>query len=188
MTTDTSKVTVHMVASLDGFIAKSDGGIAWLQSSDSYEKGDVGENADDFVKSIGCYVMGSRTYEHALTLSRKFGWAYGDVPTFVLTRRHLPAERQSVEFYSGDLHALVNERLRPRYKNIWVVGGAAVVKDFIRLKLANDIRLAVMPILLGDDGTTLFFDHVGEEQRLHLKDVTAYKDGMVELWYEIKTA
>jgi dihydrofolate reductase len=53
------------------------------------------------------------------------------------------------------------------------------------LKLADDIRLAIVPIVLGD-GTTRFFDPIGQEQRLHLKDVTAYNNGMVELWYEIR--
>ena len=59
-----------------------------------------------------------------------------------------------------------------------------LVKDFIRLKLADEIRLSVLPVILGDG--TPFFDHIGQEQILHLKDVTAYKTGMVELWYEIK--
>jgi dihydrofolate reductase len=184
MTTDGSKVTAHMVSSLDGFIAKKDGSISWLETSDTYEKGVTGENAEEFMKTIDCFVMGSRTYELALELSHEFGWAYGDVPTFVVTRRNLPADRQSVEFYSGDLKKFVNDKLTPKYKNIWLVGGAAVVKDFIRLGLVDDIRLAIVPIILGDG--TLFFDYIEQEQELHLKDVTAYKNGMVELWYEVR--
>ena len=59
-----------------------------------------------------------------------------------------------------------------------------LIKDFIRLKLADEIRLSVLPVILGEG--TLFFDQVAIEQALHLKDVTAYKSGMVELWYEIR--
>jgi dihydrofolate reductase len=184
MTTDGSKVTAHMVSSLDGFIAKKDGSISWLETSDTYEKGVTGENAEEFMKTIDCFVMGSRTFELALELSHEFGWAYGDVPTFVLTRRNLVADRQSVEFYSGDLKKFVNDKLTPKYKNIWLVGGAAVVKDFIRLGLVDEIRQTIVPIILGDG--TLFFDYIGQEHALHLKDVTAYKNGMVELWYELK--
>ena len=128
--------------------------------------------------------MGARTYEHAVELSRSYGWAYGDVPTIVVTHRNLPVDRQNVEFYSGDLNKLVNERLKSKYKNVWLVGGAMLVKDFIRLKLADEIRLSLIPIILGDG--TLFFDYIEQEQTLHLKDVTAYKSGMVELCYEIK--
>ena len=61
MTTDTSKVTIHMVSSLDFFIAKKDGSVSWLESSDIYEKGVIGEDAEEFIKTIDCFVMGSRT-------------------------------------------------------------------------------------------------------------------------------
>src|SRR3954471_25068971 len=100
------------------------------------------------------------------------------------THRNVPIDRENIEIYSGDLNKLVNERLKPNYKNVWLVGGAMLAKDFIRLKLADEIRLSVMPIILGEG--ILFLEHVGQEQALHLKDVTAYKSGMVELRYEIR--
>ena len=173
-----------MVSSLDGIIAKKDNSVSWFETADHYEKGVTEQDAEEFLKTIDCYVMGSRTYEHALELSKSYGWVYGDVPTIILTHRELPIDRQNIETYSGDLNKLVNERLKPNYKNIWLVGGAILAKDFIRLKLADEIRLSIMPIILGDG--ILFFDHIGQEQALHLKDVTAYKSGMVELWYEIR--
>ena len=186
MTTDAFKVTIHMVSSLDGYIAKKDNSVSWFETSDNYENGVSFPEQDQeaFLKTIDCYVMGSRTYEQALELSKSYGWVYGDVPTIVLTHRNLPVDRPNVELYSGDLNKLVNERLKPNYRNVWVVGGAMLVKDFIRLKLANEIRLSVLPIILGDG--ILFFNHMGQEQALHLKDVTAYKSGMVELCYELK--
>jgi dihydrofolate reductase len=184
MTTDTFKVTIHMVSSLDGFIAKKDNSVSWFETTDYYEKGVTEQDAVEFLKTIDCYVMGARTYEHALELSKSYGWVYGDIPTIVVTHRKLAVDRPNIEIYSGDLNKLVNERLKPKYKNVWLVGGAMLAKDFIRLKLADDIRLSVMPIILGDG--TLFFDHIEQERTLHLKDVTAYKSGMVELWYEIR--
>ncbi len=182
----TFKITIHMVSSLDGIIAKKDNSISWFETSDHYEKGVeiTPEEAGEFLKKIDCYVMGARTYEHALELSRSYGWAYGDTPTIVVSHRNLPIERPNVEIYSGDLAKLVNERLKPNYSNVWLVGGALLSADFIRLKLADEIRLSVMPIILGDG--LLFFDQIGQEQALHLKNVTAYKSGMAELHYEIK--
>jgi len=185
MVTDVFKITIHMVSSLDGYIARKDNSVSWFETSDQYENGaSISEqDQEEFLKKIDCYLMGSSTYEHALELSRSYGWAYGDVPTIILTHRKLPIERQNIEIYSGDLIKLVNERLRPNYKNVWVVGGAKLAKDFIRLKLANEIRQSILPILLGDG--TPFFAQIGQEQALHLKNVTAYKSGMVELCYEI---
>ena len=93
------RVTLHLVSSLDGFIAKKDNSISWMDSpGDVYEKG-VTDDSAETLQSIDCYVLGSRTYEHALEL----GWPYGDTPTVVVTSRHLPSKRKSVEFYSGDL-------------------------------------------------------------------------------------
>jgi dihydrofolate reductase len=66
-----STVTLHMVSSLDGIIAKKDNSVSWLDSSgDVYEKGVSEDSAEEVVKAIDCFVLGSRTYEHALQL----GW------------------------------------------------------------------------------------------------------------------
>jgi dihydrofolate reductase len=173
-----------MVSSLDGFIAKKDNSVSWFETADHYEKGVNEQNAEQFFKNIDCFIMGARTYEHAFELSKTYGWAYGDVPTIVITHQSPPIDRNNIHLYSGDLNKLVNEQLKPGYKNIWLVGGAILVREFLRLNLADEIRLSVLPILLGDG--TLFFDQAGQEQALHLKEVTAYKSGMVELWYQIK--
>jgi dihydrofolate reductase len=186
MPTTLFKLTIHMVASLDGMIAKKDNSVSWFETSDYYEKGIEVTEQDTvkFLRTIDCYVMGASTYQHALELSKSYGWAYGDTPTIVVTHRNLPVDLPNIEIYSGDLHKLVDERLKPTYKNVWLVGGARLARDFIRLKLADEIRLSILPIVLGDG--MLFLDQLGQEQALHLKEVTAYKSGMVELWYEIK--
>ncbi len=171
-----SMVTLHVVSSLDGFIAKKDNSVSWMDSSDVYERG-VSDDGADVIESIDCYVLGARTYEHALEL----GWPYGDTPTVVVTHRELPQMRESVEFYSGDLERLVGEVLAPRYGNIWLVGGAMLGQSFLKLGLVDEIRLVVAPVTLGE-GLRLFGDS-GKEQRWHLKNVVGYKNGYVELSY-----
>jgi dihydrofolate reductase len=173
-----------MVSSLDGFIAKTDNSVSWFETRDFHGAGVTEADPTEFLKTIDCYVMGARTYEHALELSESYGWAYGDTPTVVVTHRQLPVEKHNVEIYSGDLDILVDERLKPRYRTVWLVGGPMLARDFIYLNLADEIRLSILPIILGDG--LLFLDHIRKEQALHLKDVVAYKSGMVELSYEIK--
>src|SRR6476620_5508453 len=124
-----SRVTIHMVASLDGFIARKDGSVDWLETSDEFAGGDTLDPGfvESFLKTIDCYVMGSRTYETALSFEAKgLGWAYGNKPTFVLTSRELPRTRDTVEFHSGDLAQFVNKRLRTAFRPIWVVGVGVV--------------------------------------------------------------
>lgn len=182
-----SRVTIHMVASLDGFIARKDGRVDWLETADEFKDGETlsPEFIQEFLKSIDCYVMGSRTYETALDFEAKgFGWAYGDKPTFVLTRRQLPKSRETVEFYAGDLAQLVNDRLRPSFHGIWFVGGGAVSTECLRLGLADEVRYSIVPVLIGDG--IRFFDRLDADVPLHLAEIRAYKSGMVALRHEVK--
>jgi dihydrofolate reductase len=172
-----STVTLHVVSSLDGFIARKDNTVSWMDSADIYEGGVTDDGADGVLQSIDCYVLGSRTYEHALEL----GWPYGDTPTVVVTSRKLPSARKNVEFYSGDLNRLVGEVLAPRFGNIWLVGGAHLGQSFLKLSLVDEIRLMIAPVTLGD-GLHLFGDSA-PEQKWHLKNAVAYKNGFVELSY-----
>ena len=181
-----SRVTLHMAASVDGFIARNDGRVDWMETSDEFADGEdmSPEFVEAFLKSIDCYVMGSRTYETALNFESKgLGWSYGDKPTFVLTTRELPRTRGTVHFHSGDLAQFVNERLRPQFRSIWVVGGSVVAAEFLRLGLADEISLSVLPILIGDG--IPFFARFDRDVALHLAEVKAYKSGMVDLRYTV---
>ena len=182
-----SRVTIHMAASLDGFIARQDGRVDWLETSDEVAGGATLEPGfvEEFLETIDCYVMGSRTYETALRFeSQGFGWSYGQKPTFVLTTRDLPRTRDTVEFHSGDLAQLVNERLRPAFRSIWFVGGGALCGECLRLGLADELRYSILPILIGSGIS--FFDKLDRDVALHLAEVTAYKNGMVELRYDVR--
>jgi dihydrofolate reductase len=176
-----------MVASLDGFIARKDGRVDWMETNDDFPAGETmdPEFIKAFLKTIDCYVMGSRTYETALDFEATgFGWSYGDKPTFVLTSRELPRKRDTVEFYSGDLAQFVNGRLRPKFGSIWFVGGGAVSADCLRLGLADEVRYSILPILIGDG--IQFFEKLDKDVALHLGEIKAYKSGMVALRYEVR--
>ena len=182
-----SRVTIHMAASLDGFIARPDGRVDWLDTSDEFAGGDTMDPGfvEAFLETIGCYVMGSKTYETALRfVAEGSGWPYGDKPTFVLTSRELPRIRDTIEFHSGDLAQFVNERLRPAFRTIWFVGGGMVSAECLRLGLADEVRYSILPILIGEG--VPFFEKLDRDIALHLAEVKAYKNGMVELSYEVR--
>ena len=181
-----SRVTIHMAASLDGFIARKDGRVDWMEPADEFAGGETmdPEFVESFLKTIDCYVMGSRTYETALRFEAQgYGWVYGDKPVFVLTRRELPRTRDSVEFHVGDLAQLLNGRLRPRYRSIWVAGGGALAGECLRLGLADELRYSILPVLIGEG--IAFFDRLDRDAALHLVEIRAYKSGMVALRYKL---
>jgi dihydrofolate reductase len=176
-----------MAASLDGFIARQDGRVDWMETSDRFEGGETmsAEFVATFLQTIDCYVMGSRTYETALEFEAKgLGWAYGDKPTFVLTRRALRRARDTVEFYAGDLAELVNARLRPSFRSIWFAGGGTVAGECLRLGLADEVRYSILPVLIGDGIS--FFDALDTDVALHLTEVKAYDSGIVALRYDVR--
>jgi dihydrofolate reductase len=182
-----SHVTIHMAASLDGFIARKDGRVDWLETSDEFAAGETLDPkfVETFLETIDCYVMGSRTYETALNFEAKgLGWAYGDKPTFVLTSRDLVRTRDTVQFYSGDLAQFVNGQLRPVFRTIWFVGGGLVCGECLRLGLADEVRYSILPILIGDG--IRFFEKLDRDIALHLTEVKAYRSGTVELCYEVR--
>ena len=182
-----SRVTIHMAASLDGFIASRDGRVDWLETSDHFEDGETltPEAIQAFLESIDCYVMGSRTYETALDFEAKgSGWAYGDKPVFVLTHRSLPKNRATVDFYAGDLRRLVDDHLKPRFSSIWFVGGGEVAAECLRLGLADEVRYSIVPIAIGDGIS--FFQGLEQDVALHLIESKTYTSGIVALRYGVR--
>jgi dihydrofolate reductase len=176
-----------MAASLDGFIASKDGRVDWLETSDRFDGGAsmTPESTEAFLRTIDCYVMGSRTYETALSFEAKGqGWVYGDKPTFVLTHRALPKTRDTVRFYAGDLRRLVDGQLKPQFRSIWFVGGGDVSAQCLRLGLADEIRYSIAPVVIGDGVS--FFEGLDRDVALHLVEATPYTSGMVELRYEVR--
>jgi dihydrofolate reductase len=182
-----SRVTIHMAASLDGFIARKDGSVDWMETSDEFADGATLDPAfvEEFLAGIDCYVMGSRTYETALRFeSQGYGWSYRDKPVFVLTTRDLPRTRDTVEFHAGDLARFVDDVLRPRFGSIWFVGGGVLSAECLRRGLADEVRYSILPILIGDG--IAFFEKLDRDVALHLTESKAYRNGMVELAYEVR--
>jgi dihydrofolate reductase len=187
MTSRPTRVTIHMAASLDGFIARRDGRVDWLETADTFAGGETmsPEEVSAFLKTIDCYVMGSKTYETALGFATQgMGWAYGDTPTYVLTSRTLPVPRDSVRLISGDLTSIFRDTLVPQHRHIWIAGGGRLAAECLRLGLADEVRYSIAPVVIGDG--IRFFEGLDADVPLHLVETKAYATGMVALRYEVR--
>lgn len=182
-----SCVTIHMAASLDGFVARKDGRVDWMATDDEFPDGDPLDPATiaAFLETIDCYVMGAETYRTALRFeSQGAGWSYDDKPVFVLTHRELPRPRDTVTFHAGDPAAFIDGDLRRRFRSIWVVGGPSLCTECLRLGIADEVRYSILPVLVGDG--IGFFGRFGQDIGLHLMEAKAYRNGMVDLRYQVR--
>lgn len=165
--------SVYLAASVDGFIARPDGGLDWLEAV--HREGEDYGYAE-FVRSIDAHVVGRKTYDAVLGFG---AWPYAGKRVVVLTRRP-PAPRHGEEFYAGDPGALLERLAREGVRRAYVDGGD-VVRQFLAARLVDDLTLSVIPLLLGQ-GVPLFGGAL-PEQGLTLEEARSYPSGLVRLRY-----
>ncbi len=168
---------LYIAQSLDGFVADEEGSVRWLEEAG--KGGDFGY--DEFFRGIGAVVMGSTTFEQLR--SWDISWPYPEMPNWVFTSRELQApEGADVRFVSGSPRehvAAMDESAGE--KNVWLVGGADLVRQWIDERLLDELILFVAPLLLGR-GIPLFEGTVPTPAVL--SEVKAYPPtGFAELRY-----
>ena len=140
-----TKVILYIATSLDGFIADKNGGVDWLP----HPNGETDEfGFKDLMKRVSIILMGRRSYQQILG----FGdWAWGDKTTYVFTSQPLTTDRSDILFVDEDVK-LFMEKLKSQGQNqeIWLLGGAELVKSFAKEKLIDECTITVIPTNLGE--------------------------------------
>jgi len=155
-----SRIRVYLAMSLDGFIAGENDDLSWLPQPGS-EIESVQEEAGvapiefgPFMESIGCMLMGRRTFD----VVTGFGgpWPYGETPVLVATHRALTApEGAVVDTASGDIEAMLNRAQRLAGERDVYLDGGALVRQALLADRVDDLILTVVPTILGA-GLALF--------------------------------
>ena len=171
------KATVFVGASLDGFIARSNGDLDWLPQ-DAEEHG-----YEAFIATVDALAMGRNTYDKVLTFGT---WPYGEKPVFVLSSRPLspPPPGAVVEPMAGDPADIVSRLSGRGFGHLYVDGGITIQR-FLRAGLIQRIVVTWVPVLIGT-GIRLFgptgcdipLRHVGTRQ---------FASGLVQSEYEVVT-
>ena len=170
------KVKYFVADSLDGFISRRDGGVDWLFMDQDY-------GMAEFFRSADLAVMGRRTYDKMVELAPGKAF-YPGMKNYVFSRSVATGRRAGVEFVSGDVDAWTAKVRARRGKDIWLVGGGDLVRQFLERRLVNEIGLAIHPRLLGD-GIPLFPPPYPETE-LELLQCKRYSTGLVQLFYAVK--
>lgn len=167
---------LFVATSLDGHIARRDGGIDWL-----FDDGDYGMS--EFYASIDTTLMGGETYRLAL----KLGMAvYPDKTNYVFTRQPGPVRAPHVAFVREDIVGFTRRLKEQDGKSIWLVGGAAMSRPLIEAGLVDEIILSVHPIVLGD-GIALF-EKLAKSIRLDLVSTRSFPSGLVQTRYAVRAS
>ena len=165
------RFAVFVGTSLDGFIARPDGGIDWLKP---YEGEDYGYA--EFFASVDALVIGRGTYDTVLAFPR---WPYGDKRVIVCTSRAPPPVRHE-EFWSGPIRPLAERLDREGVRRVYVDGGE-VIRAFLREGLVDELTIGIVPHLLGA-GRPLFESGL-PELKLRLLEAKTFPSGLVQVRY-----
>lgn len=174
--TGNRKVILYIATSLDGYIAGPNDDLSFLSIVEQ-EGEDYGYT--DFVKSVDTVILGRKTYDWVMTHVPEF--LHADKESYIITRTPQPGKGKT-NFYTGGLKELIIRLKSEKGKNIFVDGGAEIVKELLNQKLIDEFIISVIPILLGD-GTRLFKDG-RPKQTLKFVEARKFDTGLIQLHYK----
>lgn len=175
------EVILYIASSLDGYIARPDGAVDWLDEIAAPEgapEEDYGY--EQFFAGIGAVLMGRITYEQVLTFD--VAYPYPGTAGYVFSSTRAGQRDENVEFVDGANIPQFIARLKAASdKHIWLIGGGLLIREFLKLDLVDRIIVTVMPVILGE-GIPLFPPPT-PQIRLELVESLSFSSGMVQLTY-----
>jgi dihydrofolate reductase len=178
------KIIVHIAASADGFIARKNGGIDWLDRPDTAADYGLGK----FFKSIDTIIWGRKTYDMVVQFEKE-GKAYpsmGGVKNYVFSRRPPKKVLPGFEFVAEPIKKFADRLRSEKGKDIWMMGGAGIIGSFLDAGAIDEFSINVIPTLIGE-GIPL----IAPRRRtvpLQLLSVKNFSDGVVRLHYAVSEA
>lgn len=173
-----AQIVYYVAASLDGFIADAAGGVGWLPDGDPNDYGYA-----EFYAGVEALVMGRLTYDQALSFGE---WPYSGKPAYVFANSPPSEGPQGVRFVRGNAVDLAQDIADRHAGTVWLVGGANLADQFRQAGLIDELRIFVIPTILGQ-GVPLF-GGTGLLTLLELNSAQTYASGVVQLRYRPRDA
>ncbi|GAA3780608.1 dihydrofolate reductase family protein [Flavobacterium ginsengiterrae] len=176
------KIILNLAVTLDGFIEGPKGEVDWCIMDDDM-------NFPDFLKSVDTIFYGRISYdewgnyqadENADAAEKEMWNEIHSKNKFVFSSQN--REDKNAVFISSDIIDKVNEVKNQPGRDIWLYGGANLIKTFINLNLIDVYKISVHPVALGS-GKPLF-ENLSQRIALKLTDTRVFKSGVVELTYQ----
>jgi dihydrofolate reductase len=178
----TLQCSVFIATSLDGFIARTDGSIDWLEAANKTVPPGEDCGYGQFMGSVDALVMGRRTFE---TVAKFPEWPYGNKPVWVVSRslQHLPSDLPPQVELTCDAPAMLVSQARTRGWERLYIDGGELIQSFLRDRLLTDLTITTVPVLLGA-GRRLFGE-LGCDLPMRLLSSRAYPFGFVQSVYAV---
>jgi len=175
-----SNCKLFIASTLDGFIAREDGSLDWLDEIGSKEQTDAGYH--DFITTIDTVVIGRTTYEEILSFG--IDWPYQDHNTIVISSQidyKITTPKTSV--INKINKSTIQQIKDSSKKDVWIIGGGQIITEFINNSAISEITTTIIPIILGK-GIKLLPNNP-KETKLTLINAQSFDSGMVNLTYKL---
>ncbi|WP_374967087.1 dihydrofolate reductase family protein [Lysinibacillus sp. RS5] len=152
-------VILYIGTSIDGYIAKDDGTLEWLESTEV--EGDSGYNS--LLKRIDTVVMGKGTYD--IIRGFEMDYPYSDYTNYVFSNS-VSGSDEYASFINEDVKTFINNIKQQPGKDIWLIGGGNLAREFFKENLIDEFQLAIAPIILGTGISLYNGDDITQKYRL----------------------
>lgn len=173
------KILVYIATSADGYIARADGSVDWLNRPRT--AGDYGMGA--FFRTIDTILWGRKTYDMSAGMG---GGGFGaKTRNYVFTHRPPRSPVAGVEFVNQPVSAFAKRLRAQAGKNIWIMGGGGLIASFLDADEIDEFIVHVIPAFIGE-GIPLIHPK-RRSVELALLASRRFSDGVVRLHYRVKT-
>ena len=175
------KIIVHIATSADGYIARRDGNVDWLNRPRT--AGDYGMR--DFFKSIDTILWGRKTWEKSLDFGKSAGGGFGSkIKSYVFTHHPPSHSAPQPEFVDEPIKEFATRLRQTPGKTIWMMGGGGIIGSFLDAGELDEFIIHVIPVFIGD-GIPLIAPQTRNVE-LKLLSTHEYEDGVVRLHYSVE--
>jgi len=177
-----TKIKLFIATTIDGFIARENGSLDWLNDIPNPEKSDYGYG--EFLAEIDIIIIGRKTYEEILGFGVE--WPYDHCKTYIVSSNKNYKTKTANTFTINKLDKQLIDKFKLlSKKNIWLMGGGQLITEFINYNSLDEMTLSLIPIILGK-GIRLF-PNEPKETKFELVNTKSFDSGVVNLTYRKKT-
>ncbi|MEO1050756.1 MAG: dihydrofolate reductase family protein [Bacteroidota bacterium] len=176
-----AEIKVYIASSIDGYIARKDGALDWLDALPNPNQIDHGYA--DFYATIDTVIMGKSTYEEILGFD--VAWPYANCLTYVLTSDdNYTLKTENTSRLASVSKSTINKIVVESKKNIWIVGGGQTIAEFLKYDSIDEMIICQIPTILGN-GIRLFPEGV-KETVFEMVRTEPFETGAVSVTYRRK--